>query len=774
MTTPYLLKLLRWICLACLTCASAELAAFSFSGPEVLKLDWGTRALNVSDVNQDGLSDLVVINNDTAQIELLYQLSADASTTNGKTRLNRDRWEPTLEDARFESDAISVGFPVFDVSVGDLNGDGRDDLAYTAREAPLTVRYQNEDGQWTDTHVFDSFEPLGWIGTVQVADVDADGRAELVVIAADALRIYRQDEDGVLGEAELYYVTGENPFNLLLEDVTGDGLKDVLYLSSDGDQSLALREQLSGGGFGPERRFVFERPVRGVRAMSAVDGEPLSFCSVDSRSGALEFFQLTKQPVAVGTRSGFTATQPEIYPIFQKGRKVASYALADLNGDGQEDLLVANPEEAELVLFLKANEHFEAPQTFPSFSEISSIASGHFFTEERDSVVIVSAGEQTTGLSQMDPGGRLLFPRQLMLGDGEPLVCEAVDLDGDGYDELALVSELKGAMICTLARPVSRDDVNAEWTILSQVVLDGVNRKPLGIKEVAIFDNNRSGLMVFVPREAPVFLFPSDVNEMSLTPVASESTIRESLLKDIQPAQVSVLDVNGDGSNELIVGRSGYARALKLTGDTFEMVDQFNARRGDDVVSAVVPLSVEGAVQQLVFYISDAGEFQLLERDRDGVFRYRSTVEVGKIDLNKWFQIAEGTEASEFIFTGQDRFWRMPVTAEVWTRTVEDSFETNLEAVHYSYVEGADFNQNGKFDVIAVDGQSHVVEILEQDDADWQSRMYWEVFEQNLHYQGRTGSNVEPREVVVADLTGDGKLDFAFLVHDRILFYPQE
>jgi hypothetical protein len=48
------------------------------------------------------------------------------------------------------------------------------------------------------------------------------------------------------------------------------------------------------------------------------------------------------------------------------------------------------------------------------------------------------------------------------------------------------------------------------------------------------------------------------------------------------------------------------------------------------------------------------------------------------------------------------------------------------------------------------------------------------VFEQNLHYQGRTGSNVEPREVVIADLTGDGKLDFALLVHDRILFYPQE
>ena len=36
----------------------------------------------------------------------------------------------------------------------------------------------------------------------------------------------------------------------------------------------------------------------------------------------------------------------------------ASYALGDLNGDGQEDLLVANPAGAELVLFLKKSRTF--------------------------------------------------------------------------------------------------------------------------------------------------------------------------------------------------------------------------------------------------------------------------------------------------------------------------------------------------------------------------------------------------------------------------------
>lgn len=487
----------------------------------------------------------------------------------------------------------------------------------------------------------------------------------------------------------------------------------------------------------------------------------------------MEFFRLT-QALAAQEVSGFTAAQPEIYPIFKKGRMAASYALGDLNGDGQEDLLVANPAGAELVLFLKNPGHFESPQTFPSFSEISSIASGRFFKDDRAAVVVVSAGEKTIGLSQMDRGGRLSFPRQILIGDGEPLVCEAVDLDGDGYDELALVSELEGEMALTLARPENRKNTDSSWVVLSRTELTGVKRKPFEIREVAVFDDNRSGLMIFVPREAPVLLFPEEVDGVVLKEVAQASTIRESLLKDIQPAQVSVFDVDGDGSNELVVGRSGYARALRVKNNMLEMVDQFNALRGDDVVSAVVPLYKDGEVQQLFFYVSAVGEFQLLERDQDGVFRYRTTVDAGKINLSEWHQLEETEGATEFIFAGEDRFWRLPAQADVWTRLVEESFETNLEDVHYSYVEGADFNQDGRFDLLAVDGQSHVLEILVKEEIDWQSRMFWEVFEQNLHYQGRTGSNVEPREVVIADLTGDGKLDFALLVHDRILFYPQE
>ena len=49
----------------------------------------------------------------------------------------------------------------------------------------------------------------------------------------------------------------------------------------------------------------------------------------------------------------------------------------------------------------------------------------------------------------------------------------------------------------------------------------------------------------------------------------------------------------------------------------------------------------------------------------------------------------------------------------------------------------------------------------------------WQVFEERT-FRNRRSDLPEPREAVVADVTGDGKNDLIVLVHDRILVYPQE
>ena len=49
----------------------------------------------------------------------------------------------------------------------------------------------------------------------------------------------------------------------------------------------------------------------------------------------------------------------------------------------------------------------------------------------------------------------------------------------------------------------------------------------------------------------------------------------------------------------------------------------------------------------------------------------------------------------------------------------------------------------------------------------------WQVFEERT-FRSRRNDMAEPREAIVADVTGDGKNDLIVIVHDRIIVYPQE
>lgn len=752
-------------------------AAFGFGEPKVIKLDWATRALQVADLDGDGRQDLALINNDKAQIELLYQRNGDVRRSKPKRSLERDRWQPELEDAHFDAEKVTVGYPMFDLGVGDLNGDGLVDLAYTGREVPLTVRFQGEGGQWVLMQELDGFDALGWPSTLKIADVDGDGLAELVLLSADAVRVFSQGEYGELQEADVYFLTGENPFNLEVEDLTGDGLAEICYITTEGQQSLVMREHLAAGGFGAERRFVLERPVRMYAPLAAGQPEARRIVSVDSRSGALDFLKISSAQAAHGELP-LEGVQPQIYPVFKKVKEGARYAFGDLNGDGEADLQVSNSAGSELMVFLKENGHFLASKRFPTFSGISSLSAGRFFASKQEALVALSLEEKTLGLSQLDPGGRVTFPRLIEVGTGEPLVCAAIDLDQDGYDELALVTESKAGMQLVVAKPAVRTKFSSEWEIVVQMDLPNMRRKPTHIRALDVFGERGCGLMLFVPREAPVLLARVEVEggeAYALEVVGEGSSVRESLLKDVSPAQISAIDVDGDGRPELVAARKGFARAIRFRNGALEMVDQYNARRSSDEIAAVIPSIDSDGLRGLVLYVPKEGELQFLSRDEDGVLRYRHTEDAGMMDLAGWSQLAGREEGEDtYLLYGEDRFWYFAAHTNSWICEVDESYETELENVYFSHVATGDFDADGRFDLVAVDGNEHVVEILRNEKEGMDSQMHWEIFEQNMHYQGRTGGKLEPRQTVTADLNADGRLDFAFLIHDRIIFYLQE
>ena len=125
---------------------------------------------------------------------------------------------------------------------------------------------------------------------------------------------------------------------------------------------------------------------------------------------------------------------------------------------------------------------------------------------------------------------------------------------------------------------------------------------------------------------------------------------------------------------------------------------------------------------------------------------------------------------------GRSAFWTIPIKGDSSGMSVTSRHQTDLKDVSYSNAVFGDFDADGDADLLALDATKHLIEFLRYNPAEkkWESVMHFHVFDENMHYRGRKGGQKEPRELLVEDLNGDGKDDFALLVHDRLLTYLQE
>src|SRR5690606_3395610 len=126
------------------------------------------------------------------------------------------------------------------VRIGDLTGDGRPDLAYTTAWAfgphpddnKIFVRAQQPDGTLAPPV---RYEPVQSARVLAIADVDQDGRLDLVT-GGGRLEWFRQDENGSLVSQGF------------LSDVTDVRILEAADL--DGDNDTDLVGVVGAGGSG--------------------------------------------------------------------------------------------------------------------------------------------------------------------------------------------------------------------------------------------------------------------------------------------------------------------------------------------------------------------------------------------------------------------------------------------------------------------------------------------------------------------------------------------
>ncbi|MEW6747355.1 MAG: VCBS repeat-containing protein [Planctomycetota bacterium] len=743
---------------------------FRLSAPEITKLDWNTRALSAHDLNGDGLTDLAVLGNDRARIELLYQKAPGSTEVAGLRSVSTDRWEPVLEDARFVKGSVVTGIAMFDLEVGDLNGDGRADLAYTGRPDPLTIRYQGTDEPWSPGRVIDIGEPSQWTSTLEILDVNGDGRNDLVVLTQKELLVLTQNEKGDLARSETFTLSDESCYGLGVIDADGDAILDLFYLVAQKRDALRIRLRGADGRFGPERPFRIEAPSGQLASFAPERGLPNVLAGVQGRTHLVELLR------ASGGHDSTPAElklEPQLFSVTSTGQKAAVYAVGDFDGDDRPDLAVADSGGASVAIFLQlAAGRFAAPKSFPCLAETSSLAAGDLDGDGRDELVMTSPKEKTLAVSELTKEGRLSYPAPLP-ATGKPLAVQVFDLDGDGVAEVVSLEEENKARRVTVMRS---GGPKGTWSLVP-FGLDGLKADPRGLAIVDADQDGLADLAVFTVQEAMRIL----VQQPDHTFVAAsvEAKFRQGLVHNIEPSAFSVSDVNGDGKAEMIVAQKGFARALRMTsGGVLEVVDQYNARSPEDEIAAALAVDLDGEGAPEIVLVNTKGQnLQILRAQEGGVYRFTESLPIGTIDL-------VGTAVSDidangrpdiFLF-GAKSFWWLPTGAPGLVVESLATYETDLKEVEPSAVAVGDLDTDGRKDLVVIDARSsHVMEILAQDSSGrWNNALYFKIFEADPHYRGRAGAPEEPREFLVTDLTGDRRDDIALLIHDRLLLYAQE
>ncbi len=493
----------------------------------------------VADVNSDGRPDIVTANGASNNVTvLLGQAGGGFAPAAGSP--------------------FAVGTEPRSVAVADVNGDGRPDIV-TANETSddVTVLLGNGDGSFAPAASSPFATDASYAYSVAVADVNGDGRPDIVTANSDPpfnVTVLLGNGDGSFAPAagSPFAVGAFNPGSVAVADVNGDGRPDIVTANGGSDNVTVLLGN-GAGSFAPAVGSPFAVGTGGgAVAVADVngDGRP-DIVTVNSESsnatvllgsGAGSFAPATGSPFAVGTR-----------PF--------SVAVADVNGDGRPDIVTANYDFSGGVTVLLGNgDGSFAPAAGSPFAAPNpvSVAVADVNGDGRPDIVTGNFNTVTVLLGQVGGGFAPAASSPFAAGMGYESVAVA-DVNGDGRPDIVIASNnatattgLLGSVTVLLGNGAGSFAPAAGSPIT-------VGRYP---QSVAVADVNEDGRPDIL-----IAGFDNDVTVLlgngggTFAPAAGSP-----FAVGTTPVSIAVADVNGDGRPDIVTANSTSSNVTVLLG----------------------------------------------------------------------------------------------------------------------------------------------------------------------------------------------------------------
>jgi hypothetical protein len=755
---------------ACCFASGTNTNRFGFTGPEIFPIDPQIAQLHVADLDGDGLNDLIVVNNSRSKINLLYNQTGKTNLTEKPKVFGRREFNDLPPDARFRMDSIASEKRIASLVVADLNEDDRPDIAYYGEPKELVVQYNQGTNGWSAPKRFPIDDGQLSPNSLSSGDLNGDGRPDLILLAETFVYLFTQKEDHTLDEPI------KIPFSGIVKsaqivDIDGDGKSDLLLVNWEDRNPFRFRLQKDGGQLGAENYFSFP-PIRSYWADNLEENKKTQVVTISQNSGRAQISEFVRK-AAEPLSGGFQQGQFQVLPLSKTDKARRGVLWADVNGDGLSDLLVAEPENGQISVHLQQKDgSLASPKAFPTLAGVSDLAVADWDGDGKAEIFMLSPDERQVGVTKMDEKQRLPFPTLIPM-EGKPLVLAVGRLDNAGKPVLAVIIDQDGKRSL-----VTR---TSEGKTATQKLSENFKSNPTTMRFHDVDQDGSMDLVVLIPYEKVKLLRQvpgKDFEEVDVEPPGGA----------IEQPWLTTADIDGDGKAELLLTQKNFLRAVVLKADaslqnstnrggwTFSVKEQINGTASNSRLAgaAVVPNGTN-AVASLFLLDAERKALTLCERDKAGVWQVVKNLPLPVSDFQSLQPIAlGGTTANAVSCIGLNAVAYLPLSGEVWELTELDGYETPIKDAHLNDVVSGDLNNDGRKDLVFLETARNYLDlVIFSADHKLIPANRWQVFEERT-FRNRRSDSPEPREAVVADVTGDKKNDLIVLVHDRILVYPQD
>ncbi len=753
---------------------------FGFDDPRILVVDKDPGPAIAADMDGDGLTDLVVVNNRKSRIEIYTQRLTPRTDAEIERAYKVNDFKP---NPWFDRTDVSVAHRVMGIRAVDIDGDKDMDLVYAGQPGEIVVLRHGEklkfevDGKRRVPDL-----SAGQDG-IEIADVMGGPEPELVVLVGGKVNIYTLGKTGPEGDP-LVLGSGDPIPAFFVEDYNGDGLKDIMGVVPDNEAPLRawIQRNASGssvkrGTVGPELRFEMPGLIE-VEPVRFPDRAAASIAVIERASRRFVLFDLVTKQMEQEARGGPVMERDgnaEFHAFPGAGDKDRAVEVADIDGDGIEDLLATDAATNSLLLFRQDPvAGLSEYERFSAFKQPRTVAAGQWDTDAPLEVFVLSEEEKTVGISEFDPvTGRLGFP--------QPIETTTAGASPVAMGFCAWNGTPAVAMVLRDKRDHTMEIHRNDGTVVSAPLAE-VNRPPQSMLAGDFDRDGNTDILLFTPNEPMVMVRSMPETEGSesgssgwtLKVLTDKQMPQYGLVQNAGPENTALVDIDGDGSEELLVADGNFIRACQFDATKgWRVVDQVTIAEPKTELGSIAVLRRGG---ETLVVAADRGNKRLVitGRDSEGAWAVRDKIRLTGVDLGPIRAGSFGGDTEPTILvrsTGGYAVVRL--SGAIMAMDEVSAYRSDEDDRLEHEIEVGDVNSDGYIDLVTLDAKEQMCGILSISAArKLVPATEFKVFETRL-FSGGPGRDYQPSAAILTDVTGDGATDIVLQAHDRYLIYPQ-